>query len=346
MRRRSIRVAVPLLAVLAGIGGLAALGPPRQNTAVFTFNKIADDVYFAVGTGALTVFCNAAIIINDADVLIVDTHVSPEAARALLTELKTITNKPVRYVVNTHYHFDHSGGNQIYGPDVEIIGHQFTREMLAQGASLRGAGYDRYIGSLPGTIAGLKQRRDTTKDQAARATLDRRIASQELLKRQADEIRPTPPTVAFDKSLTLFRGGREIRLYFVGRAHTGGDIFVHLPRERVLVAGDALLPAIPFMGDGYFAEWPETLEKLKALEFDVVLPGHGAAFRDRARIDHLQAYIRDFWTKVTEQKRLGATAEEAARRIDLRSHAANFSGLTAIGADIDAVRRAYELLGR
>src|SRR5215212_5245821 len=117
MRRNSIRVAVPVLCLIVGVGGLVAVGPPRQSTAAFTFTKIADNVYFAVGTGALTVFCNAAIIINDADVLIVDTHVSPEAARALLAELKTITSKPVRYVVNTHYHFDHSSGNQIYGAD-------------------------------------------------------------------------------------------------------------------------------------------------------------------------------------------------------------------------------------
>lgn len=348
MRRFSrVRVAVPCACLLAGVAGLAALGPsPQRPAPAYTFTRIADGVYFAVGTGSLTVFCNAAIIINANDVLVVDTHVSPDAAQALLTELKAITTKPVKYVVNTHYHFDHSSGNQIYGPDVEIIGHDFTREMLTQGASLRGAAYDRYIGSLPGAITRLKQQRDTTKDAVAKAALDRRIAGQEEFKRQTDTIRATPPTVSFDHTMTLYRGGREIRLYFVGRAHTGGDVFVFLPRERVLVSGDALQPGLPFMGDGFFAEWPETLEKVKALDFDVVLPGHGAAFRDRNRITWLQDYMRDFWTKVSEQKRLGATAEDAARRIDMRNHAAHFPSITAIGADIDGVRRAYELLGK
>ena len=345
-RTTSVRIALAFACILAGIAGLTALGPSQQRAAAFTFTKIADNVYFAVGTGALTVFCNAAIIINENDVLLVDTHVSPDAAQALLTELKTLTNKPVRYVVNTHFHFDHSSGNQIYGPNVELIGHDFTREKLTDGSSLRGAGYDRYIGTVPGTIARLQQQRDTTKDAAARASLNQRIATQEEFKRQTDTIRATPPTVSFDHTMTLYRGGREIRLYFVGRAHTGGDVFVFLPKERVLVSGDALQSGLPFMGDGFFADWPETLEKLKALDFDVVLPGHGAPFRDRNRITYLQEYMRDFWVKVQEQRRLGATAEEASRRIDMRSHAAHFPGITAAGADIDGVRRAYELLGK
>lgn len=347
MRRITpLRIVTPLLCILAGVAGLVALGPVRQRGPAFRFEKIADNVYFAVGTGALTVFCNAAIIINENDVLIVDTHVSPEAAQALLTELKTLTNKPVRYVVNTHFHFDHSGGNQIYGPDVELIGHDVTREKLADGSSLRGAGYARFISSLPATIARLRQQRDTTSDPAVKAKLDQRIVMQDELTRQTDTIRATPPTISFDRTMTLYRGGRQIRLYFVGRAHTGGDVFVFLPKERVLVSGDALQTGVPFMGDGYFAEWPETLEKLKALDFEVVLPGHGAPFRDRSRITYLQEYMRDFWAKAQEQHRLGATAEEAARRIDMRNHATHFPSITAVGADLDGVRRAYELLGK
>lgn len=340
--RRSL-IAIPVL--IACVAGLVALRPAEQRPAAFTFTKIADDVYFAVGTGAVTVFCNAAVIINESDVMLVDSHVSPVAARSLLDELKAITTKPVKYVVNSHYHFDHSHGNQIYGPGVEIIGHQFTREMLAKGNSMRGVGYDRFIGSIPATIERLKRQRDTTRDTTARAALDRNIASQERFKAETDTVRATPPTVAFDQTLTLYRGGREIRLYFLGRGHTGGDVFVHLPRERVLVTGDILQPGVPFMGDGYFADWPETLERVKALEFDVFLPGHGQPVRDKARITYLQEYMRDFWSQAGDQYRRGATAEEAAQRIDLRRHAANFPSIRAAGADILAVRRAYELLG-
>ena len=103
--------------------------PPGTNYKgpAFTFNKITDGVYHAVGTGSLVVMSNATIIEGDRDVLVVDSHVSPGGAWALQEELKAITPKPIRWVVNSHYHFDHSHGNQIYGPEVEIIGHEFAR---------------------------------------------------------------------------------------------------------------------------------------------------------------------------------------------------------------------------
>lgn len=102
----------------------------------FTFNKVAEGVYHAVGTGALVVMSNATIIEGDTDVLVVDSHVTPGGAWALREELKAITPKPIRYVVNSHFHFDHSHGNQIYGPEVEIIGHEFARQQILAGKSL------------------------------------------------------------------------------------------------------------------------------------------------------------------------------------------------------------------
>ena len=94
-----------------------------HNGPAFRFTKIADDIYHARGTGALNVGTNSVVIINEADVMLVDSHISPAAAWVLLDELKTITRKPVKYVVNTHFHFDHAHGNQVFPPDVEVIGH-------------------------------------------------------------------------------------------------------------------------------------------------------------------------------------------------------------------------------
>ncbi len=91
------------------------------------FEEIAEGVYFAAGTGVMTTMSNSLVIINESDVMIVDTHVTPAAARALVEGVKTLTDKPVRYVINSHYHFDHAHGNQIFGDDVEIVGHQFVR---------------------------------------------------------------------------------------------------------------------------------------------------------------------------------------------------------------------------
>ena len=223
--------------------------------AAFEFEEVMEGVYQARGTGNVAVGSNAAVIINDDDVLLVDSHISPAAASALLDELREITDKPVRYVVNTHFHFDHAHGNQIYPGEVEVIGHEFTREMLASGESVGRTyqGFQEMMSAQPGYAEG----------------------QQGLV--------PTPPTTTLSERMTLHRGGREIRLLFFGRGHTGGDIVVHLPQERALITGDLLLPGVPFMGDGFPMDWVETLEELKGLPVDVVIPGHGSPFSDLGR---------------------------------------------------------------
>jgi glyoxylase-like metal-dependent hydrolase (beta-lactamase superfamily II) len=310
----------------------------------FQFHRITDDVYHAIGTGSMVVGANAAIVINETDVLVVDSHISPAAASVLLDELRQITSKPVRYVVNTHHHFDHAHGNQIYRESVEIIGHEFTRDKLASGASVRGRSYERFLGSLPHQIADLKARLDTTRESESRAALERQIRIQENYKLATDAVRPVSPTITMNQRMTLIRGGRLIHLEFLGRGHTGGDIVVYLPAERVLITGDLLTAGIPYMGDGYVPDWIETLERLKRLQFDVVLPGHGQAFRERERIDYLQSYFADFWSQVVSLHRAGVPAPEAAAQIDMRSHANHFPNIRTIGVDIDAVLGAYEVL--
>src|ERR687897_2469572 len=132
--------------------GRTARPPGTKYTGqAFTFNKIQDGVYHAVGTGNLVVMSNAAIVEGDRDVLVVDSHVTPGGAWALREELKAVTPKPIRFVVNSHHHFDHSHGNQIYGPEVEIIGHQFAREMIVAGQSIDSRAHEFFVGGIPHT---------------------------------------------------------------------------------------------------------------------------------------------------------------------------------------------------
>jgi len=322
----------------------AQQGPsPAQQ--VFEFRKIAEGVYHAVGTGRMAVISNAVVVVNDDDVLIVDSNVSPAAAAALLSELRRITQKPVRYVVNTHFHFDHSHGNQAYPPQVEIIGHEFTREMIANGKSKGGAAYEVIVGSIPRRVEGLKRDIDSTSDPGKRAELERQLTVQQDLLRATDSVRPTAPDITFQTRMTLHRGKREIRLIFPGRGHTGGDVVVYLPQEKVLVTGDLLLEVLPYMGDSFPADWVDALARLKDLDFDIVLPGHGAAFRGKEKIEHLQAYLRDFWERASQLYARGVPAEEAARQIDMRDHAAAYPSIRTQGVSMVSMRRAYELLG-
>ena len=282
----------------------------------FEFELVMEGIYQARGTGNVAVGSNAAVIINEEDVLLVDSHISPVAAAALIEELGSITDKPVRYVVNTHFHFDHAHGNQIYPDDIEVIGHEFTREMLTNEGSIgRTYTYFREImAGQPGFLDG------------------------------QEGLSPTPPNTTLSERMTLFRGDREIRLLFFGRGHTGGDIVVHLPQERVLITGDLLLPGIPYMGDGFPSDWVGTLEELKMLDFDIVVPGHGAPFSDLAKIDHLQAYLTDLWNRTSDAYSRGLTAEQAAEQVDLTDHSSDYPSLRGPGAPLPAVQRMYELL--
>ena len=311
------------------------------------FTEVVPDVYRVRGIGVLPTICNAVVIVNENDVIVVDTYVTPEAVNVLLEELRTITPHPVRYVVNTHFHIDHSFGNQAFPDDVEIIGHEFTRAMIASGRSLSGRAVD-YLDNLMGgseeTLNRIRQQLDTVSDAEARNRLERRVAFYENYVSGVAAVVATPPTLTFSDSLILSRGGREIRILFLGRGHTGGDVLVYLPRERVVITGDLLYPSLPFMGDAFFPEWIETLERLKRLEFDWIVGGHGEPFQDRDRIDYLQAYLRDFWAQAKALYESGVDAEEAAGRIDMLAHAEHFPEIQSVGVHPFHALRAYELL--
>ncbi len=313
----------------------------------FTFHKIKDGIYQAVGTGNLAVGCNGAVIVNEDDVLVVDSHISPAAAWALLKEIKNITDKPVRYVVNTHFHFDHAHGNQVFPPDVEIIGHEFTREKIASGGSKSGRSYDLYVGGLPAQIekleADLKAAKDASDGEKVKE-LEKTLAVQKQYKEATDAVVPTPPNTTMSQRMTLYRGGREIELLFFGRGHTGGDVVVYLPAERVLATGDLITGGLSYMGDGYLSEWADTLEQVKKLDFEWVLPGHGEAFQGKEKFDYFQDYLRDLWTKVQKMHAEGVSVADAAQKIDMTNHAAHYPSISGPGVNPHAVARAYALI--
>jgi glyoxylase-like metal-dependent hydrolase (beta-lactamase superfamily II) len=287
---------------------------------------------------------NSSIIVNDNDVIVVDDHASPAAAAVLLDELKDITNKPVRTVINTHFHYDHAHGNQVFAKDVEIIGHEFTREMLLGGKSTQMPLYRDYLAGIPRQIEDLKKRIAAESDTTRKATLQTQLQVAENNLASQAELKPTPPNVTLQTRMTLHRGDREIQIRFLGRAHTAGDVVVYLPREKVVITGDMLTAALSNLSDAFVNEWPATLDELKKLDFDTVLPGHGDAFSDKAKIDYFQAYLRDVWTEVSRLKQQGVSAEDAARRADLTKHKEHFPNIQGPGVPLIGVTRMYEVI--
>jgi len=347
---RGAGAALITAALLAGCaapdegGSSAADGSAPPSAGQFEFTEIVPGVYQARGVGDLVVGSNSSVVVNDDEVLLVDSHITPAAARELLAEIKTITDKPVKYVVNTHWHFDHAHGNQVFSPDVEIISHEATRAVIASGGSVSGRSYETFIGGLPGRIAAMEATLDTMTDETARTELAKTLEQQRTYYAQTQEVVPTPPNTTLSERMTLFRGDREIQFLFFGRGHTDGDVVVYLPHERVLISGDLITAGIPYMGDGYVDEWVGTLEHLKSLDFDWIVPGHGKAFQDPDRIGQLQDYFRDLWAQTVALHDQGVSAEDAAKRIDMTPHAEHFSSITGPGVSPVAVVRMYELL--
>ena len=252
-------------AVEAGAEGAPADG---LKSATHVFEEIGPGVYFATGAGKVNVGSNAMVVVNEDDVLLVDSHITADAARELIASVAVITDKPIRYLVNSHFHFDHAHGNQEFPEGVEIIGHEYTRERLL-GDVLNEPTYS-VIGSpayQESVVSSLEEKLDAA-DAEARVSLEARITT---LKRHITglrEVEPTPPNTTLVRKMTLYRGSREIQLHHLGRGHTGGDVVVLLPAEKIVFTGDLFYREAPYLGDGCANELPQTLEKLKQLDFD------------------------------------------------------------------------------
>src|SRR5256885_134022 len=219
---------------------------------LFDIKPVADGVYAAIAKPAYRVNCNAAIIFLGDSVLVVDTHSKPSAARALIAQIKKLTPKPVKYVVNTHFHYDHYQGNEAYPSSwpagVEIISSEATRLNIERLGIPR---IKNEAQTMPREIAQLKSDLEKASTAEEKDTLQKNIAEAEAYLAELKLMQVTLPTMTFDRSLILHRSSRTIEILWLGRAHTDGDVFVFLPREKVLVTGDALHGWTPFMVDSY-----------------------------------------------------------------------------------------------
>jgi cyclase len=348
------RIIIPTLAALmltyallvqAQRGGGAMTMPPAPGSLpAHQFEKVVEGVYYSTATGSITIGSNSVVIVNDEDVLVVDPGITPAAATSFIADVKTLTNKPVKYVVDTHYHYDHAFGNQVFGPDVTIIGHATTRRRLTGPGSLKERTYlTNGTGAIATRFTLLKRQISEATDQQQRAILERQLAIHQQYADEQAKIKPTPPNATLSRDMTLHRGSREIQIRYMGRAHTDGDVVVFLPTERLIATGDMITSALSYTGDAFVEEWPATLEQVMTLDFDTVMPGHGNVFKGKDHIRNLQAYWRDFYQQATALRKQGVSPEEAAKRIDLTKHAAAIPAAKTPGVDPRGVDRIYDL---
>ena len=314
MRHVGLTIRAALAAATVFAAGSLWAQEWTTTTDTHRFMEVRNGIYLTQTT-AQVFNSNSLVIVNDEDVVVVDSHVTPAKARELIASIKAITDKPVTALINSHFHWDHAHGNQEFA-DVPIIGHEYTRMKLAT-APLEEPTYVSGLTGNAARLAQLAEQIEAAEDDEGREGLEAYRAMFAAHAADFDEIAPLPPDVTLHERMTMFRGSREIQIIFLGRAHTGGDVAVYFPQDRLVFTGDMLFGGPSFLGDGYVDEWPETLQNLKALDFDIVVPGHGAPLTDLSSIEKSQEYYRVLWERTAEQHAAGVPAEEVGGTIDL-----------------------------
>lgn len=226
---------------------------------------------------------NTGIVVGDDGVMVIDTQATPVMARDVIRHIRQVTDKPIKYVVLSHYHAVRVLGASAYQPQ-EIIASQATLEMIRE-----------------------RGRQDMESEIGRFPRLFRAVESIPGL---------TWPTITFEREMTIWMGSLEVRIHHLGAGHTRGDAIVWLPSEKVLFAGDLVeYNAGIYTGDAQLAEWPATLDRLAALAPERLVPGRGPAMLTAADCLKAVSYTRDFVTALCSCAREGVAAGKDLRQV-------------------------------
>ena len=244
-----------------------------------SFDKLSDHAYAYTAEGDP----NTGIVVGDDAVMVIDTQATPVMAQDVIRRIRTVTDKPIRYVVLSHYHAVRVLGAAGYKPE-HVIASRDTYDLIVE----RGEA-------------------DMKSEIARFPRLFRAVESVPGL---------TWPTIVFEKRMTLMMGKLRVEIMQLGRGHTKGDTVVWLPDDRVLFSGDLVeFDATPYTGDAYLQDWPATLDAIAALEPEKLVPGRGAALRNPAEVKAGLEGTRAFVTEMFGAVRDGARAGKDLRTV-------------------------------
>ncbi len=238
-----------------------------------TFSKLSEHAYAYTAEGDP----NTGIVVGDDAVMVIDTQATPVMAADVIRRIREVTDKPIKYVVLSHYHAVRVLGASAYKPE-HIIASEDTLSMIKERGEEDKASeigrFPRLFRAVESVPAGL-----------------------------------TWPTLTFTGKMTLWLGKLEVQLLQLGRGHTKGDTVVWLPQERILFSGDLVeYDATPYAGDAYFSDWPQTLDHIAALKPAKLVPGRGAALENETQVAAGLKGTRDFISDVYASVKTGAAA--------------------------------------
>jgi len=246
-----------------------------------SFDKLSDHAYAYTAEGDP----NTGIVVGDDAVMVIDTQATPVMAQDVIRRIREVTDKPIRYVVLSHYHAVRVLGASGYAPE-HVIASRDTYDLIVE-----------------------RGEQDMKSEIERFPRLFRAVESVPGL---------TWPTIVFDRRMTLMLGKLRVEIMQLGRGHTKGDTVVWLPDDRILFSGDLVeFDATPYTGDAYLADWPATLDAIAALKPEKLVPGRGAALTSPARVkaglDGTRAFVTEMYGAVREGARAGKDLRTAYR---------------------------------
>lgn len=304
--------------------------------------KIAEGIYVIRHPDAPDTFPqgNTTVIIGEREVLVVDSCYLPSSARQDIAQIRQWTNKPVRYLVNTHWHYDHTMGNGVYAeafPGIAIVAQIETQK--------QSAGYNPgWFARFPARAELFKQRLESGKDangrplsEAEKREFARAIAGVEPVQAEFKTLVDRAPNLTFDSELNVELGDREVQIKHLGRGNTAGDAILYLPKEKILIAGDLLDHPVPYLGGGYPSELVRTLQQMARLDAQTFVPGHGEVLQGaagKAYLGEVTEFVQTVAASVSRQvyligsgpRNLEAVREAVKKEVDVNAWRQKFAG--------------------
>ena len=352
------------LAVASALAGVGAT-PVERASGPFDYEtkEIAPNVYgFFEKRLNPIVSSNIVAVIGSDAVLLFDTGHHPTIMRQILAEVKRITPKPVKFVIVSHWHDDHWAGNgdvaSVY-PGIRVIAHEFTAKMMeTRSKDFRGEACRK---DASGQLPLLKERLTNGKlpdgsplPDATRQRLTNFVEALEGQLPECDAMVYRGVDQPMNDSLTIDLGGRQVKLAFLGRGNTAGDVVAFLPDSKTLLTGDLVVHPFPFATQPYVSEWSKLLRRIDAMDVAQIVPGHGPVMTDKQYLRDVAETLESIERQARAAYRPGMTADSLRVKIDLSELAERFSkGDRFLRANFDAqmkgsaiVRMWQELAGQ
>ena len=299
----------------------ARAAAPSDEPSLFDIQMVAPGVYFAHARPQAMVNCNAAIFVRSKDVVVVDAHSKPSAAASIIRQIRRdVSGKPVRYVINTHFHWDHTQGDHAYkevGSKVDFIASTTTKRLMEENCEAR---MKASVDSVPPQIEAMRRRAENAKSAAEKTFCEDQIRQmRKYLSDMKQNYELVLPTITFDQSYLLKDPDFDLHLGFHGRSHTAGDSFVYCPQQFAIATGDASHGWLPNVGDGYPRQWPGTIDDVAKADFKYIMGGHGPLQSDRTVMTSQRNYIEELTEKVEAGKKAGQGIAELQKLLTVAS---------------------------